>query len=38
MQIAHLLRKNYKWLNLNPFGVLELPLEATPEDIRQRYR
>jgi len=36
--IAMLLCSNYKWRNLNPFAVMQLPINATPEDAKQRYK
>ena len=33
-----LLRPNYEWRNLNPFYVLQLPPEATEDDISRRYK
>ena len=33
-----LLQTNYQWKNLNPFYVLQLGIDATEEDIKQRYR
>lgn len=37
-ELDRLLQKNYSWINLNPFVILDLPPTATPEDIKQRYR
>ena len=37
-ELNRLLQKNYSWINLNPFVILDLPTTATPEDIKQRYR
>ena len=37
-ELDRLLQKNYSWINLNPFVILDLPTTATPEDIKQRYR
>ena len=37
-QIARLLCKGYAFMNLNPYLVLELELDADTEDIKQRYR
>uniref|UniRef100_A0A7S3PQU4 J domain-containing protein n=1 Tax=Aplanochytrium stocchinoi TaxID=215587 RepID=A0A7S3PQU4_9STRA len=37
-QIERLLGPSYKWLNLNPFRVFDLPIEATEEDIKRRYK
>ena len=37
-ELDRLTQKNFKWLNLNPFLVLNLPTTATGEDIKQRYR
>lgn len=36
--IAHLLRPGYKYLNLNPYSVLQIPFTATDEDIKKAYR
>ena len=33
-----LLQENYKFLNLNPYEVLQLTPEATDEEIKVRYR
>jgi len=37
-QISRLLQPYYEWRNLNPYDVLMLDVDATEEDIRQRYR
>ena len=37
-QSQRLLEKNYKWRNLNPFYVLDLPPTATKDDIGRRYK
>ena len=37
-QIARLTAKNCEWRNLNPFTVLQLGIDATAEDIKNRYR
>lgn len=37
-QAERLLGSNYKWRNLNPFYVLQLPVEATEDDISRRYK
>jgi tetratricopeptide (TPR) repeat protein len=37
-QIARLLCKGYAFMNLNPYYVLQLDLDADTEDIKQRYR
>jgi len=36
--IAHLLRPGYKYLNLNPYAVLQVPFNATDDDIKKAYR
>ena len=36
--IGMLLCSNYKWRNLNPFAVMQLPIGATLEDAKQRYK
>lgn len=36
--IDRLLQHNYQWKNLNPYYVLDLDIDATDEDIKQRYR
>lgn len=36
--IDRLLQQNYQWKNLNPYYVLDLDIDATEEDIKQRYR
>lgn len=33
-----LLQKHYKFINLNPFEVLQLPLDASADEIKMRYR
>lgn len=35
-QYARLIAKNYEWRNLNPYFVLQLGIDATAEDIKQR--
>jgi DnaJ family protein C protein 8 len=37
-QIERIRGKHFKWLNLNPFEVLQLPHTATEEDMKMRYR
>lgn len=37
-QIGRLLADNYKWRNLNPFFVLDLPHTATVDEIQRRYK
>ncbi|KAG6611183.1 putative molecular chaperone (DnaJ superfamily) [Phytophthora cinnamomi] len=37
-QIARLLQPHFKWINLNPFKVLMLDVDATEEDMKQHYR
>ncbi|KUF83918.1 Heat shock protein sti1 [Phytophthora nicotianae] len=37
-QIERLLQPHFKWINLNPFGVLMLDIDATEEDMKQHYR
>ena len=37
-QMDRLLKPNYEWRNLNPFYVLQLPLEATDKDVSRRYK
>ena len=37
-QMDRLLQSNYEWRNLNPFHVLQLPVEATDDDISRRYK
>ena len=37
-QIARIISPNYKWKNLNPYEVLMLDTDATPEDVKGRYR
>lgn len=37
-QIVRLLGDNYKWRNLNPFFVLDLPHTATVDEIQRRYK
>lgn len=36
-QYARLIAKNYEWRNLNPYFVLQLGIDATAEDIKQRW-
>jgi DnaJ family protein C protein 8 len=37
-QIERLLQENYKWRNLNPFHVLDVPHTATTDDISRRFK
>ena len=37
-ELERLLQKNYAWINLNPFEILKLPITASSEDVKQRYR
>jgi tetratricopeptide (TPR) repeat protein len=37
-QHARLTQRNHEFRNLNPFFVLQLDIDATEEDIKQRYR
>jgi hypothetical protein len=37
-QIERLMCPHYQWINLNPFTVLQLDIDATEEDIKYRYR
>eukprot|EP00003_Mantamonas_plastica_P031305 TRINITY_DN8098_c0_g1_i2.p1 TRINITY_DN8098_c0_g1~~TRINITY_DN8098_c0_g1_i2.p1 ORF type:complete len:352 (+),score=106.49 TRINITY_DN8098_c0_g1_i2:64-1056(+) len=37
-KIAHLLRPGAKYFNLNPFHVLQVPLDATDSQIKKSYR
>ena len=37
-ELDRVLGRNYEWVNLNPFLVLKLPVNATDEDVKQRYR
>jgi DnaJ homolog subfamily C member 8 len=37
-QYERIMAKNYEWRNLNPYYVLQLDIDATEEDIKQRYR
>ncbi|GMF11338.1 unnamed protein product [Phytophthora lilii] len=37
-QIERLLQPHFKWINLNPFRVLMLEVDATEEDMKQYYR
>ena len=37
-QMEFLLKSNYEWRNLNPFYVLQLPHDATEDDISRRYK
>lgn len=37
-QVSRLLQEHYKWVNLNPFQVLLLDIDATEEDVKQHYR
>ena len=38
VQYERIMAKNYEWRNLNPYYVLQLDIDATDEDIKQRYR
>lgn len=35
-QYERIMEKNYEWRNLNPYFVLQLGIDATEEDIKQR--
>ena len=37
LQYDRIMEKNYEWRNLNPYFVLQLDIDATEEDIKQRY-
>lgn len=37
-QYDRLLGKHYQWKNLNPYYVFQLDIDATEEDIKQRYK
>ena len=37
-QHSRLTAENYEWRNLNPYYVLQLEIDATEEDIKNRYR
>eukprot|EP00924_Labyrinthula_sp_SR-Ha-C_P010712 augustus_masked-scaffold_49-processed-gene-1.15-mRNA-1 protein AED:1.00 eAED:1.00 QI:0/-1/0/0/-1/1/1/0/427 len=37
-QIDRLLQDNFKWFNLNPFEVFQLPHTATEDDLKRRYK
>ena len=37
-QMERLLKQNFEWRNLNPFFVLQLPVEASDDDINRRYK
>ena len=37
-QISRLMQHNYRWINLNPYEVLGLPLTANDDDVKGRYR
>ncbi|CAI5702966.1 unnamed protein product [Peronospora effusa] len=37
-QIERLLQPHFHWINLNPFRVLMLDVDATEEDMKQHYR
>lgn len=37
-QMERLLQSNCEWRNLNPFYVLQLPVDATDDDISRRYK
>lgn len=36
LQYERIMEKNYEWRNLNPYFVLQLDIDATEEDIKQR--
>ena len=38
LQYDRIMEKNYEWRNLNPYFVLQLDIDATEEDIKQRYK
>jgi tetratricopeptide (TPR) repeat protein len=37
-QIKRLLQENYKWRNLNPFHILDVPHTASSDDISRRFK
>lgn len=37
-QIERLMCPHYQWVNLNPFTVLQLDIDANEDDIKYRYR
>jgi tetratricopeptide (TPR) repeat protein len=37
-QYTRLCQKNHQWRNLNPYTVLDLGVDATEDDIKQRYK
>jgi len=37
-QVIRLLQPHFEWINLNPYLVLMLDIDATEEDIKQHYR
>lgn len=37
-QLNRILQPHFEWVNLNPFTVLQLDLDATDEEIKQHYR
>jgi tetratricopeptide (TPR) repeat protein len=37
-QIERLLQENYKWRNLNPFHILDVPHTASSDDISRRFK
>jgi DnaJ family protein C protein 8 len=37
-QVERLLQPHFKWINLNPFRVLMLDVDASEEDMKQHYR
>ncbi|KAH7474885.1 DnaJ-like protein subfamily C member 8 [Phytophthora ramorum] len=37
-QVERLLQPHFNWVNLNPFRVLMLEVDATEEDMKQHYR
>lgn len=36
--IDRLLQRHYKWKNLNPYHVLQLPPSASEDDVKRRYK
>lgn len=37
LQYDRIMKENYEWRNLNPYFVLQLGIDATEEDIKQRW-